>query len=84
MKVGQRIRHLSLSGSKSRRDTWPEGVWLEHGIEGTIVEYHPALPKRVIGGEVFERIPPYAVVKFDNGATNCIDSGNKHRWEYIK
>jgi len=83
VEVGQRVRHLSPNGVRSRCATWPEGVWLEHGIEGTVIEYYPALPRRVIGDEVFERIPPYAVVKFDNGANTCIDSGNKTRWERI-
>jgi len=86
VKIGDRVRYLSPSGARSRNDSWPKDVWLEHGITGTVIEYHPALPERIVGGEVFERIPPYAVVKFDNGASTCIDGDKRgrERWEFAK
>ena len=34
--------HVELirEGSKSRRDNWPEGFWVEDGTRGVIVETH--------------------------------------------
>lgn len=85
VKIGDRIRYLSPHGNRSRNTNWPDGAWLENGIKGTVIEYHPTLPKTIVGGKVFERIPPYAVVKFDNGASTCIDGDKKGRtrWELI-
>lgn len=83
IKVGDRVRYIGEL--KSRSDAWPEGVWLERGIEGTVTEYHPRQRAVVVRGERFEGLPAYAVVKFDNGALTCIDPEDEgKRWERIK
>jgi len=80
VEVGDRIRYIAEL--KSRSDAWPEGVWLEPGIEGAVTEYHPPQPEVVVRG--FEELPAYAVVKFDNGASTCIDPEDEgKRWEKI-
>jgi hypothetical protein len=81
IKVGDRVRYIGKI--KGRSDTWPEGVWLEKGIEGTVTEYQPRIPAPPIPGE--EPIEAYAVVKFDNGASSAIDSKDEgERWERVK
>lgn len=81
IKVGDRVRYIGKI--KGRRGTWPEGVWLEKGMEGTVIEYHPRIPAPPIPGE--EPIEAYAVVKFDNGASTAIDPKDEgERWERVK
>ena len=76
IKVGDKVRYIGKI--KGRRGTWLPGVWLEQGMEGTVIEYHP----RIILGE--EPIEAYAVVKFDNGATTAIDAKDEgERWERV-
>ena len=78
--IGERIQYLSEY--KGRCDSWPEGVWLENGIVGSVAEYHPENPAVIVRGELFEAIPPYAVVQFDNGARTCIDPKEENkRWK---
>ena len=78
--VGERIQYLS--DFKGRSNTWPEGVWLENGIIGSVSEYHAESPAVIVAGELFEAIPPYAVVQFDNGASTCIDpEAENKRWK---
>jgi hypothetical protein len=86
VKVGDRVRYIGEI--KGRSGTWPEGVWLEKGMEGTVTEYHPPEPEVVVRGERFEAIPAWAVVKFDNGASTGINPEDEgKRWEkpsYLK
>lgn len=81
---GERIQYIS--DHKGHSGAWPEGVWLENGIIGTVIEYHPEAPAVTVMGELFEAIPPYAIVEFDNGASTCIDPEDENkRWKrYIK
>lgn len=84
VKVGERVRFIG--SSRSRYERWPEGKWLEHGVTGTVSEYHPESPAVTVGGELFEAIPPYAVVRWDLGGESdtCIDSEDEgKRWERI-
>ena len=82
VKIGERIRFIGAS--KTRNESWPDGSWLEKGIEGQVAEYHPEQKEVFAGGKVFEAIPPYAVVHFDNGAVICIDPDEEYeRWERI-
>lgn len=81
--IGERIQYIS--DHRARSDAWPEGVWLENGIIGSVVEYHPEDPAVVVKGELYEALPPYAVVQFDNGAKTCIDPDQENkRWERYK
>ncbi len=81
IKVGDRVRYIGKI--KGRSETWPEGVWLEKGIEGTVTEYHPRIPAPPIPGE--EPIEAYAVVEFDNGASTAIEPEDEgERWERVK
>jgi len=81
IKVGDRVRYIDKI--KGRSGTWPEGVWLEKGMEGTVIEYHPRIPAPPIPGE--EPIEDYAVVKFDNGASSAIDSKDEgERWGRVR
>ena len=85
VKVGERVRFIG--SSRSRYGRWPEGKWLEHGVTGTVSEYHPESPAVTVGGELFEAIPPYAVVRWDLGGESdtCIDSEDEgKRWERIR
>ena len=82
IKVGDRIRYIG--DSKFRRGDWPEGAWIEYGIEGFVSEFHEESPEVILPGETFEAIPPYAVVKFDNGGETCIDPEEENeRWQRI-
>ena len=86
IKVGERVRFIDPR-SKYRYETWPEGKWLEYGVTGTVIEYHPESPEVRIRGEIFEAIPPYAVVRWDLGgaADTAIDPTDEgKRWERIK
>lgn len=77
--IGERIKYLS--NHRGRSEAWAKGVWLENGIVGSVVEYHPESPAVTVRGELFEAIPPYAVVQFDNGANTCIDPDQENkRW----
>jgi hypothetical protein len=81
IKVGERVRYIGKI--KGRSGTWPEGVWLEKGMEGTVIEYYPWGRYTPIHGE--EPIEAYAVVKFDNGASTAIDPEDEgERWERVK
>lgn len=83
IRVGDRVRYIGEL--KGHSGSWPEGVWLEKGNEGTVTEYHPLLPEVVVAGERFEAIPAYAVVTFDNGASRAIDPEDEgERWERVK
>jgi len=82
IKVGERVRFIG--SSRSRYGSWPEGKWLEYGVTGTVTEYHPESPEVRVKGEIFEALPPYAVVTWDLGAAaktviNPEDEGE--RWE---
>lgn len=80
VKVGDRIRYIG--GSKFRYQNWPEGAWLEAGVEGLVTEYHPALPP-VIHGD--EGIPPWAVVTWEFGGQTGIDAEYEgEQWERIR
>lgn len=82
--VGERVRFIG--SSKYRYETWPEGKWLEYGVAGTVTEYHPEHPEVRIRGEIFEALPPYAVVRWDLGgdADTAIDPEDEgSRWERI-
>lgn len=80
IKVGDRVR--CIGEIKGRRGTWPEGVWLEKGMEGTVTEYYP--PGRYVPGPGEGPIEAYAVVKFDNGASSAIDPKDEgERWERV-
>lgn len=82
--MGERVRFIGAS--KYRYETWPEGKWLEHGVTGTVIEYHPESPAVRIKGEYFEALPPYAVVQWDLGAESktAIDAEDEgDRWERI-
>lgn len=81
--IGERIQYLS--DYRARSNTFPEGAWLENGIIGSVVEYHPEEPAVVVKEELYEAIPPYAVVQFDNGANTCIDPDQENkRWKRYK
>ena len=82
--IGERVRRLGRS--RYRYENWPEGQWLEHGAEGTVIEYHPESPAVRINGEYFEALPPYAVVQWDLGeaARTCINPEDEgEQWEHI-
>lgn len=85
IQVGERVR--AIGEGKYRYENWPEGKWLEAGVTGMVVEYHPEHPSVRIKGEYFEALPPYAVVRWDLGeeVRTCIDADNEgSRWERIK
>ena len=85
IKVGERIRFIG--NSKYRYDTWPEGKWLEYGIKGIVVEYHPESPAVKVNGETFEALLAYAVVEleFDPTAQIAIEANDEGiRWERIR
>ena len=85
IKVGDGIRFIGKS--KYRYETWPVDKWLEYGVKGTVIEYHPESPVIMINGETFEALPPYAVVELEFGsvaqiAIEATDEGT--RWERIR
>lgn len=83
IKIGDRVRYIRELG-RSRRGDWPEGAWLEYGVEGTITEYHPGQPAVTVRGKYFEGIEPWAVVTWDNGGTTAIDAAEEgEHWERI-
>lgn len=82
IRVGERVRYIG--SSRRRFETWPEGAWLEYGVTGTVKEYHPEHPAVRVGGEYFEALPPYAVVRWDFGGETAIDPDDEgKRWERI-
>jgi len=84
IKVGERVRYLDSGIAKYRQDDWPEGSWMEKGIEGTVVEYHPGLPEVRAGGKYFEAIEAWATVRWDHGGKTAIDpDGEGETWERI-
>lgn len=81
--VGDHVRYLGTG--KYRDDTWPEGSWLEKGVEGTVVEFHAAEPALTIKGEYFPGIDAYAVVRWDFGGITAIDRDTEGQlWERAK
>jgi len=83
IKIGERVRYIR-KGGKSRRDDWPEGAWLEYGVEGVVTEFRPASPAVIVKGERFEAIEPWAVVTLDNGGSTVIDPDEEGtHWERI-
>lgn len=85
IKVGERVRFIA--SSKYRYETWPKDKWLEYSVSGTVIEYHPESPEVRIRGEIFEALPPYAIVRWDLGgsADTVIDPDDEgERWERIK
>jgi len=82
IKVGERVRFIG--SSRGRYETWPKDAWLEKGVTGTVKEYHPEQPAVRVGGEYFEALPPYAVVRWDFGGDTVIDPDDEgKRWERI-
>jgi len=82
IKVGERVRFIG--SSRGRYGTWPKDAWLEKGVIGTVKEYHPEQPAGRAGGEYFEALPPYAVVRWDFGGDTVIDPDDEgKRWERI-
>lgn len=80
--VGERIRYIGAS--RYRYETWPEDAWLKKGITGTVTEFHKESPEVRVGGELFEAIPPYAVVTWDFGGETAIDAEYEGKtWERI-
>ncbi len=66
---------------KVSEEPWPNGVWLEKGVKGTVVEIIPHEPYE--GQEI---TPDFcALVVFDNGARHCIrPDGEGAEWEKIE
>lgn len=77
VKLGERIRKIGKS--KYCYVSWDTDKWLEEGVRGTVVEYHPESPAVRINGELFEAIPPYAVVQWDiaENAKTCISADDE-------
>jgi hypothetical protein len=86
VELGERVRLVVTHMSKMRYGHWPEGVYIgEEAIAGTVTEYHPEQPAVRVKGELFESLPAWAVVKFDNGADIAIEASREgERWERIK
>jgi len=83
IKVGERVRYIRELG-RSRRQDWPEGAWLEYGVEGVVTEFRPGSPAVTVKGEHFEGIEPWAVVTWDNGGDTAIDAEEEgEHWERI-
>lgn len=81
--VGDRVRYIS--SSKSRYQTWPEGAWLEAGVEGRVTEYHPRQPTVMIRGERVEGIDAWAVVTWDFGGQTAIDADTEgDLWKRVR
>jgi len=79
IKVGERVRYIGTS--KYRREDWPKDAWVEHGVMGTVTEYHPLLPAF---GDI-EAIEAWAVVTWDfNGRTAIEAEDEGDRWERVK
>lgn len=83
---GDRVRLLLGLGGKFRYGHWPEGVWLgDKVIEGTVTEFHPEQPAVRAGGEYFEKLDAWAVVRWDNGADTAIQAEDESkRWERVR
>lgn len=82
--VGDRVQKLGKS--IYRYDNWPDGKWLKAGVCGTVIEYHKESPAVTIAGELFESLPPYAVVKWDLGdkAITAIDKDDENEtWKRL-
>jgi len=83
IKVGERVRYIRELG-RSRRQDWPEGAWLEYGVEGVVTEFRPGSPAVTVKGEHFEGMEPWAVVTWDNGGDTAIDAEEEgEHWERI-
>lgn len=83
IKVGERVCYIG--SSRYRYADWPEGAWMEKGMDGTVTEYYPKQPEVVAGGEKFEAIEAWAVVRWDNGGSTAIDHEDEGKqWERIK
>lgn len=83
IKIGERVRYLAKI--KYRNLDWLEGTWMERGVTGTVSEYHRGHAAMTFRGDYFERIPPWALVKWNNGASTAIDAEDENeRWERIQ
>lgn len=80
--VGDRVRYL---GGKGRFGHWPEGVWSEPRMEGTVTEYHPEEPTVEIRGERYPGIDAWAVVDYGNGRQYAISEAHEGQlWERVR
>lgn len=85
IKKGDRVRYIARYRSKYRYDNWPEGAWMEPGVEGEVVSYHEGQPAVVVKGKHFESIPSWATVRWDHGGeTAILAEGEGKEWEQKK